>query len=156
MPFDVIGIIVILGILFGAVLYFGKSAGISLIFSLPISIFLFENFPYTNKFLAFGTSTAQTEWLKITLLVIFSVLTFAIVRRGVSVVFSWTRIGKATEATILSVSITGLIAILLANFIDISIVTKYLPILEKLLSIPNILFWWFVGSMIALYFMLNK
>jgi len=156
MPFDVILIIVILGILFGALLYFGKSAGISLIFSLPIAGFVYNIFPYTDNLLAYGKTPAESEWLKVALLVILIILSYLIIRRAVSVVFSWSSLGRATEATVLSLIITGLLVTYLASFINPDIVTEYFPVLKQLLTIPNILFWWFVGSMLALFFILNK
>ena len=155
MPFDIIGIIVILGVFFGAVLYFGKSAGISIIFSLPISAFLYNNFPFKDKFISLAGTGSSVEWLKIVLLTLFLILSYMIVRRAVYVLFSWNDVGKITEATIISVIITGLIAVLVASYISPDVVTEYFPVLEKLISIPYVLFWWLLGSMLSLFLILN-
>ncbi|MDO8492245.1 MAG: hypothetical protein Q7S34_01210 [bacterium] len=156
MPLDIIAIIIVLAVFFGAVLYLGKSAGISIIFSLPISIFLYSNFPYMEKLLALGKSPAQGEWLKVLIFLLFLIISYIVVRRAVSVVFSWSPIGKITEATLISIIITGLLATFLPSLINVDIITQYLPILDKLLSLPNVLFWWFAGSMLALFFILNR
>jgi hypothetical protein len=155
-PFDLIAIIVVLIFFLAGIIFFGKSAGISVIFALPISTFLYSTFPYKEQLITLGNSPIESESFKIGVFILFLILSYVVIRRAVSVVFPWGSISKIAEALIISLIITGLLSSLLANYIDVQIVSTYLPILNKLLALPNIIFWWFSGSLLTLLFILNK
>ena len=155
MPLDLIGTGIVFVVIMTAVIYFGKSVAVSSIFSIPIGAFLYYNFPYKDKLVGMVNSGSQSIWLNAAILLFFVVFSYIVVRRAVSVVFPWNSPVKFFQTIILSIIITGLLAMVLTNFINTDLVTIYFPILKKLLILPNITFWWLIGSILILFFILN-
>ncbi len=156
MPFDIIGIIVLLAVALSALLYFGKSAGLSVIFSIPIAVFLYNLFPYTDYLLNFTKDWWGNAAMESILFVIFTLLVFWVVRQAVSVVFPWNPIPKLAEGLLITVVVSGLIIIAVATIIDETVVTSYLPFVAKILAVPDIFFWWTLGGLLSLLFILNR
>lgn len=156
MPFDVIGLGIILVAIFSIVLYAGKSTGISMIFALPVTGFLYYFFPYEEKLTTLLKTPLQLEVMRGVILALFFIFCYIIIRRSVSVVFSWNSFGKIIEAGIISVIFTGLLALLVSRVVDPTLITNSLPLLGKLFTVPNIIFFWPIGSFIALYFVLDR
>lgn len=156
MPFDVIGIIILIAFLISAFLYFGKSAGISIIFSIPIATFLFDRFPYTDILINFTNNWWGIPVMKGILFAIIILLVFWVVRQGVSVVFPWNPVPKMFEDLLITIIVSGLLILSVATIIDQSLVQTYLPSITKILAVPNILFWWTLGGLISLLFILNR
>ena len=156
MSVDVIGLIVLLFLLLVGILHFGKSVGISLLFSIPITAFLYDRLPYFDKILTFTKQTNGTEILKTVVFVIILLVVYIVVRKAVSVVFPWNPVPKIFEGVVITIMTFGLLVTTLATYIDPSFITSYLPFVSKILDIPNILFWWTVGTMFSLLFILNQ
>ena len=156
MSLDLIGIIILLAISLAALLFFGKSVGIALIFSLPIASFLYERFPYTNQITIIAKSESGVGAIKALLFLLIVLIVYTVVRKAVSVVFPWNPLPKLFEGIVITIILTGLLLLNITQYIDQAIILSYLPLVTKLLAIPHILFWWTLGGFLSLLFILNK
>ncbi|MEK7567971.1 MAG: hypothetical protein AAB513_03580 [Patescibacteria group bacterium] len=156
MTLDVIGIAVFLVIVLLSLMYFGKSVGISVIFSIPISAFLYDRIPFTDNFFSFAKSSTSAEIAKVLLFVIILLVVYIVVRKAVSVVFPWNPLPKVFEGALITAVLSGLLITTLATYINKDFIISNLPSIAKLLEIPNILFWWTLGGLLSLLFILNQ
>lgn len=138
------------------ILYYGKSAAISSLLALFISHGLFVLFPFKESIKNFTTGGTQLLLSEGALLLLFFILTFIIVRKSVSVVFPWNSTVRLLETALFSVLIVSGVFILFGTVVDTSTVTAHLPIIKKVLAIPNALFWWMSGSLTLSFLTLNR
>jgi hypothetical protein len=89
MPFDILVIIVAFATLFSWLLYFGKSAGVTLFLSLFISYFLGTISPLPTLLMGNLGAATDKNLVHIGFFVVSSLLFFFALRRVISAVFSW-------------------------------------------------------------------
>lgn len=155
MPFDLIGFIVVLVLVIGVVMYSGKSAGISIIFSFFPTYLLHTTLPWRDLVIGYGRSPIEKVLIDTILFVLIFLITYIIVRKGISVVFPWTPIQKAFEIAVIAVMISGLI---FSFTVKIAGVTSYIitPIMISVFNSTNSLFFWLAGCILALTLVLKR
>ncbi len=156
MSVDIIVLVVLLFLILGGILHFGKSVGVAIIFSIPITAFLYDRLPFLEKITTFAKGSVGIEVVKVLVFIILLLVVYIVVRKAVSVVFPWNPLPKVFEGSVITIIVFGLLVTTLSTYIDPSFITSHLPFVSKILNIPNILFWWMVGSMFSLIFILNQ
>lgn len=151
--------LIVLGIIFitviTSVMYFGKSTAVAGILSFHVGYLIYANFPYLEKISSFGRTPIEISALETATFIIMLLLTYTIIRRGVSVVFPWTPFIKAFEISILSIILTGLL-IVFGLSISGTLTLVKTPVLISIFTSTQAFFWWLSGSIIALILVLRR
>lgn len=155
MPFDLIGFLVIVLLIIGVIIYSGKSAGVSIVYSFYPTYLLHTLLPWKELLVSYGRSPIEKTLIDTLLFILIFLLTYIIIRKGISVVFPWTPIQKALEIAIISVMVSGLISIFA---IKITGLTSYLttPIMVTIFNSTSSLFFWLAGCILALTLVLKR
>jgi hypothetical protein len=150
---------IVLGIIFitviTSVMYFGKSTGVAAILSFHVGYLIYANFPYLEKISSFGRTPIETSALETSTFVIILLVTYMIIRKGVSVVFPWTPFIKAFEIAVLSIILTGLL-VMFGLSISGTLSLVKTPILISIFTSTEAFFWWLTGSIVALVLVLRR
>lgn len=155
MPIDILVLVIVVVVSFFAIMYFGKSSGVSAVLSFYPSLLVYNNFPYFEKILSFARNPLETTLLKMAFFILLFLLSYITLRRAVSVVFSWTPIIKLFESIVLSIILSGL---LFSVYIFIAGNSHFVatPLLLLIFGTAEALFWWLSGSMVVLLFTLKR
>ena len=156
MPIDILVSIVVLVVSFFAIIYFGKSVGVSAILSLYPSLLIYENFVFLDKVLGFARSPFEAVLVKSAIFTLILLVVYIMMRRAVSVVFSWTPAVKLIEGVILAIVLTGLIFSSYTYVSGTTYLIKNIPLNYLFNTASFTLFWWLSGAIIVLLFILRK
>lgn len=155
-PLDIIVVAIVLLIIFGLMLFSGKSAGVSSIIALYFGLFLYKLLPYSSYIDKVAKTASQLVFLRFGIFLILSALAYFPIRKVVSVVYSWTPLVKIVEALTISILVSGLLIIAFSTVTKSTVLTNFIPSLNKLLSIPNAEFWWIIVTLVSFFVLIRR
>lgn len=143
----VVFVFIALGFFYG--IFAGKSKLVSLLFSLYVSGFLFENFYYLNK-LAGGRGVFEEFLIKAAVFVVLAAILTFLFSKSLSGDYSSTR-KNWWKSLLLSFACAGLLLSYIFHFFPAREIFTFSPLIQNLFASNAAFFWWLIIPFIALF-----
>lgn len=143
----ILGIFALL--VFGYTFYFGRQKGAALIISFYPAVLLYSSFPYLKNFLFWRGNASQVAWSRLIVFALFIALVNVALARFIRSGYSSST--SMFSAVAISGIATALLLVTLYAIVPFAAVHDFSPLIDKLFAFESALFWWFAGSLAALF-----